>query len=221
MVLSRSRPVCDVPEIVFGSMPNNGGHLLLDDDERRELLARQPSARKFIRRLVGSHEFINGESRWCLWLVDASPAELRAMPEVMHRIAQVRRHRAASARPTTRRLATIPALFGEIRQPTGRYLLVPSVSSERRPYIPIGFMPPSVIASNLALMVPSATLYHFGVLASAMHMARARQVCGRLKSDYRYSNKLVYNNFPWPQQPTEKQKSAVEQLAPPASGSAR
>ena len=213
VVLSRSRPVCEVPEIIFGSMPNDGGHLLLDDDERRELLSRQPDAKKFIRRFVGSREFINGESRWCLWLVDASPAELRAMPRVMERIEQVRRHRAASARATTRNLASVPTLFGEIRQPRTRYLLVPSVSSERRPYIPIGFMPASVIASDLVRMVPSATTYHFGVLSSAMHMAWVRQVCGRLKSDYRYSNKLVYNNFPWPPRPTTKQKSTVEQLA--------
>jgi hypothetical protein len=213
VVLSRSRPLCDVPEIVFGSMPNDGGHLLLDDDERRELLARQPDARKFVRRFVGSHEFINGESRWCLWLVEAAPAELRGMPEIVQRIEQVRRHRAASPRDTTRKLARSPALFGEIRQPGGRYLLIPSVSSEHRPYIPMGFMSASVIASNLALLVPSAALYHFGVLSSAMHVAWVRQVCGRLKSDIRYSNRLVYNNFPWPPAPTTSRTATVERLA--------
>lgn len=213
VLLSRSKPICNVPEIVFGNMPNDGGHLLLTDEQRKELLSREPEARKFIRRFVGSHEFINGESRWCLWLVDASPAQLRRMPEVLRRIEQVRKHRLASRRDTTRKLARTPALFGEIRQPSGRYLLVPSVSSENRPYIPIGFMPPSVIASNLTLMVPGATLYHFGVLSSAMHLTWVRQVCGRLKSDYRYSNKLVYNNFPWPANPTEAQVKRVEQLA--------
>ena len=213
VILSRSRPLCDVPEIVFGNMPNDGGHLLLSDEDRWAILARHPDAGKFIRRFVGSHEFINGELRWCLWLVEAAPSDLRDMPEVRRRIEAVREHRAASTRETTRKLAGNPALFGEIRQPTRQYLFVPSVSSENRRYIPLGFMHPSIIASNLALMVPSATLYHFGILSSAMHMAWVRQVCGRLKSDYRYSNRLVYNNFPWPGEATDKQREKVESLA--------
>ena len=212
-VVSRSKPLCDVPEIVFGSMPNDGGHLLLDDAERANLLAQEPDAVQWLRRFVGSQEFINGESRWCLWLVDVNPARLRGMPAVMRRIEAVRTHRKASSRPTTRQLASVPSLFGEIRQPATRYLLIPSVSSETRRYIPMGFLRPDVIASNLALMVPGATLYHFGVLSSAMHMAWVRQVCGRLKSDYRYSNKLVYNNYPWPQDVADKQKQRVEEAA--------
>lgn len=213
VVVSRSRPLCDVPEIVFGNMPNDGGHLLLTDEDRRALLARHPGAAKFIRRLVGSHEFINGESRWCLWLVDASPAEIRDMPDVQRRVDAVREHRAASPRETTRKLAARPALFGELRQPAERYLLVPSVSSETRTYIPMGFMHPSIIASNLALMVPSATLYHFGVLSSRMHMAWVRHVCGRLESRYRYSNRLVYNNFAWPSEVSDKQREKIEAIA--------
>ncbi|MCY2950851.1 MAG: class I SAM-dependent DNA methyltransferase [Planctomycetota bacterium] len=212
-VVSRSRPLCDVPEIVFGSMPNDGGHLLLDDAERANLLAQEPDAVQWLRRFVGSQEFINGESRWCLWLVDVNPARLRGMPAVMRRIEAVRTHRKASSRPTTRQLASVPSLFGEIRQPATRYLLIPSVSSETRRYIPMGFIRPDVIASNLTLMVPGATLYHFGVLSCAMHMAWVRKVCGRLKSDYRYSNKLVYNNYPWPQDVADKQKQRVEEAA--------
>lgn len=213
VITSRSDALCDVPPIIFGSMPNDGGNLLLTDEEKRALLRVEPDARRFVRRIYGSVEFINGIDRWCLWLVDCAARELRRMPEVMRRVAAVRKHRLASARSTTRGLAETPALFGEIRQPGTRYLLIPSVSSESRPYIPIGFCKPDVVASNLALVVPLATIYHFGILTSAMHMAWVRQVCGRLKSDFRYSNKLVYNNFPWPQDASDRQKSAVEAAA--------
>jgi hypothetical protein len=213
VVVSRTETLCDVPPIVFGSMPNDGGHLLLSDDEKRTLLRAEPAARPFIRRFYGSEEFINGINRWCLWLVDCAAADLRRMPEVMKRVAAVKKHRLASARETTRGLAETPALFGEIRQPRTKYLLIPSVSSESRRYIPIGFCKPDVVASNLALVVPRATPFHFGVLTSEMHMAWVRQVCGRLESRYRYSNKLVYNNFPWPQSVSDKQKAAVESAA--------
>lgn len=213
VVLSRSTPVSQVPEIVFGNMPNDGGRLILTDEEKALLLTREPAAKKFIRPFVGAEEFINGGRRWCLWLKDASPGELRALPEVMGRVEGVRKHREASPRETTRELAKTPALFGEIRQPDSDYLLIPSVSSETRRYIPIGFMPKTVIGSNLVLFVPDATLYHFGVLSSQMHMAWVRQICGRLESRYRYSNKLVYNNFPWSEAPTAKQRAAVEAAA--------
>lgn len=213
VVTSRSAPLCDVPGIVFGSMPNDGGHLLLSDEERQELLAKDPEAKRFIRRIVGSDEFINGTKRWCLWLVGATPTELRKMPEVTKRVEGVREHRKGSTRKTTRDLAATPTLFGEIRQPSIRYVIIPSVSSENRPFIPIAFAPPSLIASNLVLMVPGATKFHFGVLTSAMHMSWTRHVCGRLKSDFRYSNKLVYNNFPWPQDVTDAQKAKVEEAA--------
>ena len=213
VIASRSRPLCNVPPIVFGSMPNDGGNLLLDDKERAELLAAEPAAAPYIRRFLGSHEFINGESRWCLWLGDANPADLRAMPAVMQKIEAVRKHREASVRQTTRHLAASPSVFGEIRQPASRYLLIPSVSSETRRYIPMGFIRSDVIASNLALMIPDATFYHFGVLSSAMHMAWVRQVCGRLESRYRYSNRLVYNNFPWAPQATDKQSEKVGECA--------
>ncbi len=194
-------------------MPNDGGHLILTDAEKAELLANESAAGQFIRPFLGAVEFIHGDSRWCLWLKDASPAAIRALPLVMERVELVREHREASKRETTRDLARTPTLFGEIRQPNGRYLLIPSVSSENRQYIPMSFMPKTVIASNLVLLVPGATLHHFGVLTSAMHMAWVKQVCGRLKSDYRYSNRLVYNNYPWPEAPTAKQRVAVEAAA--------
>ncbi len=213
VVLSRSTPISAAPEIVFGNMPNDGGHLLLTGSEKEELLKNEPGAKKFVRQFLGSQEFINGKDRWCLWLKDAPPDEVRSLPEVMKRVEAVKKHRLESPRDTTKDLAKIPMLFGEIRQPNGNYLLIPSVSSENRRYIPIAFMPKTVIGSNLVLFVPRATLYHFGVLASAMHMAWVRQVCGRLKSDYRYSNRLVYNNYPWAETPSAKQRDAVETAA--------
>lgn len=213
VILSRRDTLCDVPEIIFGSMPNDGGHLILSDEEQIGLQFSEPTAAKFIHPFIGAQEFINGVSRWCLWLKDASPTELRAMPEVLNRVNKVKEHRLSSPREATQRLANYPTLFGEDRQPESDYILIPSVSSERRRYIPIGFVSKDVIASNLCLIIPNATLYHFGVLTSQMHMAWTRQVCGRLKSDYRYSNNLVYNNFPFPTEPSARQKERVERTA--------
>jgi hypothetical protein len=213
VILSRSAPVSQVPEIVFGNMPNDGGHLILTDEEKTRLLRNEPAAKKFVRPFLGAEEFINGGNRWCLWLKDVSPGELRALPEVRERVEGVRKHREESPRATTRALAGTPRLFGEIRQPDHDYLLIPSVSSKTRQYIPIGFMPKTTIGSNLVFFVPDATVYHFGFLSSEMHMAWVRLVGGRLKSDYRYSAKLVYNNYPWPENPTAKQRAAVEAAA--------
>ncbi|MEI7936081.1 MAG: DNA methyltransferase [Verrucomicrobiota bacterium] len=213
VLTKRTTPLCAVPEIVFGSMPNDDGHLLLDREAKAELLRFEPGAKKFIRQFLGADEFINAIERWCLWLVDASPSELRALPEVMRRVEGVKAHRLASSRETTRALAASPALFGENRQPQSKYLLIPGVSSERRAYIPIGFLPPSIIASNLVNVVPDAKLYHFGVLTSQMHMAWMRYTAGRLESRYRYSAGIVYNNYPWPEKVTAKQRAAVEAAA--------
>jgi len=210
---SRRQPISMVHPIVFGSMPNDGGHLLLSDDEKRELLREEPAAKKWLRPFIGADEFINRIPRWCLWLADCPAAELKAMPLVTKRVAKVKQHRIASSRETTRQLAATPSLFGEIRQPFGHYLLVPSVSSERRRFVPIGFMDADVIASNLVLVVPDATLAHFGILTSTMHNAWVRYVAGRLKSDYRYSAQIVYNNFPWPTAPSEKQTADIEACA--------
>jgi hypothetical protein len=203
VVTTRTKPLRqEAPQIVFGNMPNDGGFLLFTADEKNDFLEREPEAAKYVKRFVGSEEFINKINRYCLWLLDAAPSELKRLPLVLERIEAVRRTRSGSKREATKKLAMTPSLFGEIRQKPGRSLVIPSVSSERRPYIPMGFVDyAETIISNLCLFVPAATLYHFGVLESAMHMAWMRQVCGRLKSDYRYSNNLVYNNFPWPEMP--------------------
>jgi hypothetical protein len=212
-ILSRTTPICNVPEIIYGSKPVDGGNLIFSDIEKKQFLKENPGARKFIRPFIGSEEFINGISRWCLWLQSATPQEVRSIVGIKKRIEAVRAVRLDSKKEPTRRKADTPTLFAEIRQPASDYLLIPSVSSETRKYVPIGFISKEVIASNLVMFVPSAKLFHFGVLTSLMHMAWMRQVCGRLKSDYRYSNKLVYNNFPWPEVPTAKQLTAVEAAA--------
>jgi hypothetical protein len=207
---SRRHPISNVPPIVFGSMPNDGGNLLLSDEEKTELLRIEPQAAKWIRPFIGADEFINRIPRWCLWLVDCPAAELKALPAVAGRVAAVRQLRAASSRETTRELAATPTLFGEIRQPQTDYLLVPAHSSERRQFIPIGFLETTQIANNSCLVVPKASPYHFGILTSTMHNAWVRYVAGRLESRYRYSAQIVYNNFPWPTAPTEKQNTDVE-----------
>ncbi len=220
LILKRGNQVSGGPEISYGSMANDRrkkdkglGNLILDAKSRANLLKESPTLAPYIRRFVGSKEFLNGTQRWCLWLVDAPPAVVRASPSVRKRIEAVREARLESGREETRRLATTPQLFGEIRQPNTTYLLVPKVSSETRPYMPVGFMKPEVIANGSALIIPEATLYHFGVLSSGMHMAWMRYTCGRMKSDYQYSSQIVYNNFPWPEAPSAKQRAAVEKAA--------
>jgi hypothetical protein len=212
-IISRTIPLCNVPEIVYGSKPVDGGHLILSDEQKAEFVRNNPKAEKFVRPFIGSEEFINHISRWCLWLVDAAPQEIRAIEGLKKRVEAVREFRLASKKEPTRRKADSPAFFAENRQPSQDYLLIPSVSSEGRKYVPIGFISREVIANNLVMFVPGASLWHFGVLSSSMHMAWMRQVCGRLESRYRYSNKLVYNNFPWPEAPTAKQRDAVETAA--------
>lgn len=199
--------------MVFGSMPNDGGNLIIEENEYSAFLQKEPEAERYIRPFLGAEEFINNKKRYCLWLLNAEPQHLKKCPLIVERIQKVREHRESSSREATRKLAQTPSLFGEIRQPdSGNYLLVPRVSSERRRYIPIGFLDSSVIASDSTLIVPHATLYEFGVLTSQMHMAWMRTVCGRLKSDYRYSAQIVYNNFPWPDV-SEAQKAAIMQKA--------
>jgi hypothetical protein len=210
---NRRIPVSSPPPIVFGSMPNDGGHLMLSPDERDTLLAHEPKAAKWIKPILGSVEFINREDRYCLWLVGISPQELRAMPAVLKLVDDVRAERLDSARATTKGLAATPALFGEIRQPTSQYLAIPKTSSESRAYIPMAFLQPTIIANTELFAIAGATIYQFAILSSAMHMAWVRSVCGRLKSDYRYSAGIVYNNFPWPQTETPKQRQAVEAAA--------
>ncbi len=210
----RKQPlVGDAPLISFGSMPNDGGHLLMNDAEKLALLAAEPQAAPWVRPFLGADEFLNKIARWCLWLVGCPPDVLRKLPQVAARVAAARAYREASTRPATRKLASFASLFGESRQPNGPYLLIPSVSSERRSFIPIALLKPEVIASNLVFTLPDARPYHFGVLSSSMHNAWVRTTCGRLKSDFRYSASIVYNNFPWPLAPDARQRAAVQAAA--------
>lgn len=210
---SRQGPLCAVPGMDFGSMPNDGGHLLLEDAEKEELLAKEPEAARWIRPFLGAEEFLNNSKRWCLWLVDIEPHELRSLPEVSRRVAAVKAHRLASAREGTRRRADFPGLFAEIRQPKSEYLLVPRHSSEGRSVIPMGLVSAEVIAGDSNLVIPDASLFHLGVLSSAMHMSWVNAVCGRLESRFRYSKDIVYNNYPWPVDATAEQRQKVLQAA--------
>lgn len=208
---SRKKPLCPVPQITKGCQPTDGGNLIIEDSELEDFLAHEPTAKPYIKKLVGAREFINNQKRWCLWLVGASPAELRKMPLVMERIEKVREMRLSSTDAGTRKLADTPTVFRETYNPAS-FIIVPSASSEKRKYIPLGFAGIDTISTNLNLIIPDATLYHFGILTSNVHMAWMRAVCGRLKSDYRYSKDVVYNNFPWPA-PTDEQKTRIEQTA--------
>ncbi len=220
-LVSRRQSICAVPPVVFGSMPNDGGNFFLDDAEKSALIEECPAAEAWIRPFLGADEFINNLPRWCLWLKDCPPSSLRDMPAVLQRVQRVKAMRESSSRPATRSLAATPTLFGEIRQPEGRYLLVPCHSSERREIIPIGFLGPEVIVGNANLCMPDATLFHFGVMTSRMHMVWVKKVCGRLESRYRYTSQIVYNNFPWPDLPSDappgsaahKAKAAIEAAA--------
>lgn len=195
---NRKLPLCDVPLMTTGNRPADGGFLIIEQEDYDDFIAKEPDAVPFIKKFVGSTEFINNKKRYCLWLVDASPAQMRKMPLVMKRIEGCKQDRLNSPDKGRQQLADMPHLFREIQNPNN-YLIIPKVSSERRPYIPIGYMDKETIASDLVFIIPSASLYHFGVLTSWVHMAWMRAVCGRLKSDYRYSKDVVYNNFPWPE----------------------
>ncbi len=210
---NRSKPICDIPSLGIGNKPIDGGNYLFLPHEKEYFLIKEPHAEKYFRRWVGAQEFLNSNERWCLWLGDCPPNDLRKMPEALKRVDLVKKYREASKSAPTRKLAKTPTRFHVENMPKGNFLVIPGVSSERREYIPIGFMPPDVIASNLVNITGSASLYHFGVLSSSMHMAWMRYVAGRLKSDYRYSIGIVYNNFPWPEKPTEKQTEPVEKSA--------
>lgn len=209
---NRRTPICKGAEISFGSMPNDGGYLLFTADEKKGLVEAEPDSEKWLRPYLGSVEFINGIERWCLWLKGIAPDELKKLPLVLQRVEGVKTTRSASTRETTQELAATPTLFGEDRQPTGRYLGIPKTSSERRQFIPIAFLGPETIASTELFTIEDADLVVFGIVCSTMHMAWVRSVCGRLKSDYRYSAGIVFNNYPWPT-PTDMQRKAIEQAA--------
>ncbi len=212
-IINRQRPLCEAPEIGIGNKPIDGGNYLFCTEQKDEFLLLEPEAAPFFRPWVGSDEFINGYTRWCLWLGDCPPARLRRMPEALKRVEAVKACRLMSKSGPTQKLAQTPTRFHVENMPRTAFLIVPKVSSEKRAYIPIGHIQPDTLVSDLCFVVPSANRYHFGVLTSAIHMAWVRMVCGRLKSDYRYSAKLVYNNYPWPENPTDKQKAAVEAVA--------
>lgn len=209
---SRPIPLWDAPAMITGNRPADGGHLIIEDSDKEAFMAADPLSERYIRPFMGSAEFIKNKPRWCLWLVGATPAELRNMPEVMKRISACRIDRENSRDAGRRKLAQTPSLFRETISPVQSYIVVPATSSERRRYVPIGFVDPEVIVSNAVLMIPDGTLYHFGILTSNVHMAWMRAVCGRLKSDYRYSKDIVYNNFPWPDV-ADTQRAAVEDAA--------
>jgi hypothetical protein len=210
---SRSTPMCkEVSPIRFGSMPRDGGGFVLTEDERTELIKNEPLAEKWIKPYIGAVEFLNNKKRYCLWLVNASPAEIKKCPTVLKRVESIRDFRASSKAAGTRKFAETPTLFCQIAQPDSDYIIVPKTSSGKRRYIPLGFMDKDSIASDLVFLIPNGTLYEFGVLSSNVHNAWMRVVAGRLKSDYRYSKDIVYNNFPWCS-PTEEQKAKIEKTA--------
>ena len=207
---SRSTPICDVPKMTTGNRPADGGHLIIEAEDYDDFIKREPNAVKYIKKLTGAAEYINNKDRYCLWLVGVSPAELRKMPEVMKRVEACKQDRLNGA-PDRQKLADTPTIFRETKNPS-TYIIVPATSSENRKYIPLGFLDKNTISTNSAVIIPEATLYHFGILTSNVHMAWMRAVAGRLESRYRYSKDIVYNNFPWCE-PSDTQKAAIEKTA--------
>jgi len=220
----RSSPICNVPEIGIGNKPIDDGNYLFTTDEKLAFIALEPASAKWFRRWIGADEFLNGYERWCLWLGECPPSELRAMPEAMKRVQSVKEARLASKSPPTQKLATTPTHFHVEFMPKEPYMVIPEVSSERREYIPLGYLTPETLASNKLRLLPKAELWQFGILQSSMHMAWTRYTCGRLKSDFQYSISIVYNNFPWPDfpqsskpnqppAPVDKAQAAIETAA--------
>ena len=212
-ILKKSKPISVVPFMKWGSKPVDDGYFLFTDEEKKRFLKLEPEAKDFIKPLVSANEFLNGQKRWCLWLKDIEPQKLRNLKLVCERVENVKNFRLASKKKPTQDSAKVPTLFAEIRQPDSNYIFIPLTTSENRKYIPLAFFTKDYIINNSASYIPKASKYHFGVLTSEMHMAWVKQVGGRLKSDYRYSNDIVYNNFPWPENPTDKQIKLVEEKA--------
>jgi len=214
IVLSKQRKsICNAKSISFGSMPNDGGHFLFTDKEKNEFLKIEPNAEPYIKPMLSAKEFLNNQKRWCLWLVGILPNELQKLKEIKKRVDFVKKLRESSTREATRKLSEFPHLFGENRQPDNDYILIPRVSSENRKYIPFGFFTKDMIAGDTCLTISNATVYDFGMLTSEMHMAWVKYTCGRLKSDFRYSNEVVYNNYPFPREVNDKQKQRVVKAA--------
>ena len=213
LVMSRAKPLCDVPKMVYGNKPADGGHLIIEKEDYEDFITREPQAQKYIKPLLGASEYLHGKKRWCLWLVGASPAELKKCPLVYERVQRCKETREQSVAAAIRKFAETPTLFAQRTQPVGKAsVIIPRHSSETRKYVPFGFIGPEIIVNDAVQILPDASLYHFGVIISNIHMAWMRAICGRIKSDYRYSKDVVYNNFPFPT-PTEEQKSAIEKTA--------
>ena len=212
-ITKRSKPLCNVPEMNYGSMPIDSGNLILSTQEKNEILQEKKIVAPLIRQYVGGDEFINNKKRWCIWAIDADPNLLRSSKTILDRISQNQTFRESSKRKATNKLAKTPAIFGEIRQPSSQYLIVPKVSSERRIYIPIGLLEPEIITNGSALIVQKIGLFELGVITSVFHMTWVKYTCGRMKSDYQYSASIVYNNYPWPKDPSAKNKKLVETKA--------
>ena len=212
-VTAQKQAICDVPKMNFGNQPRDGGYFVIKPDEYQDIISKEPQLTKWLHPYIGAEEFINNKKRWCLWLVDATPADIRASKILREKVEAVYNFRMASKAKTTNGYAKVPAIFAQITQPLGNsYLMIPSTTSSSRKYIPIGFMGADIVSSNLVMVVPNATRYHFGILTSNVHMAWMRIVCGRLGNGYRYSKEIVYNTFPWPT-PTDEQKARIEQTA--------
>ena len=210
---SISNPICKVPKMQSGSAARDGGHLILNNDERNELVDRYPNAEKFLNRFISADDFLNGLIRWCIWLKSVNPIEFREIKEFQERFKKVKSFREKSTRNGTKKMAELPYLFAEERQPNKDFLIIPKVSSENRKYIPIAYLGKEFIVSDKTFVLPNSTKFHFGILTSSMHNVWMRYTCGRLKSDFSYSNTIVYNNFPWPLNPSEKQKESIENAA--------
>lgn len=213
IVESRNKPLCDVPQMIYGNKPVDGGNLIIEEKDFDDFIKNEPLAKKWIYPLTGAVEYLHNKKRYCLWLTKITPAEIRSMPYVFKRVAACKTVRENSIAPAIRKFAEIPHLFAQRTQPEDKpYIIVPLTTGETRRYIPLGFMPAEIKCTNACSIIPNATTYHFGILESNVHMAWMRAVCGRLKSDYRYSKDIVYNNFPWPT-PTDEQKQKIEQTA--------
>ena len=208
---SRNKPLCNIPKMIYGNKPVDGGNLIIEQSQLEDFLRNEPQSKPYIKQLIGAKEFINGNLRWGLWLVDVLPSELRNLPLVLYCIRKVKEMRENNPDSGAHKLALKPTVFRETKNPETA-IVIPCHSSENRRYVPMGFIDNSVVVTNAVLFIPDATIYHFGILTSNVHMAWMRSVCGRIKSDYRYSKEVVYNNFPWPT-PTEAQKAKIEQTA--------
>ena len=213
LVRSRNKPLCDIPKMIYGNKPADGGNLIIEDEDLNEFIKKDPNAKKYIHPLLGASEYIKGNKRWCLWLVGADPEELKKCPMIMERIKKCKEARENSVAAGIRKFAATPTLFAQRTQPVDKdFIIVPRVSSQARRYVPMGFIKAGTIVTDRVQVIPDASLYDFGIIISNIHMAWMRVTCMRLKSDYSYSKDVVYNNFPWPE-PTEQQREKIEKTA--------